>query len=155
MKLGASCAELVQFVQKNLPRSCVRIFRNKHTWSTPLDPKLMFWCVSQCLGACGIVSLLHETWCELDWTSAINAKSSWSRVITFCNKRTQSAPLLHWGASWACTHHPLDMHHFLRLNLDMEVIDEGIWRWFSKDSASYIIENSWTTNLNCFVGYVC
>ena len=42
-KLGAKQAELVQ---KFVPRSRVRIFRNERTRSTPLDPKLMFWCVS-------------------------------------------------------------------------------------------------------------
>jgi len=39
-KLGAKRAELVQ---KFVPRSCIGIFRNERTRSTPLDPKLMFW----------------------------------------------------------------------------------------------------------------
>src|SRR6185503_12628799 len=39
-KLGAKRAELVQ---KFVPRSCIGIFRNERTGSTPLDPKLMFW----------------------------------------------------------------------------------------------------------------
>ena len=39
MKLGAQRAELVQ---KFVPRSRVRIFRNEHSRSTPLDPKLIF-----------------------------------------------------------------------------------------------------------------
>jgi len=39
-KLGAKWAELVQ---NFVPRSRIGIFRNKHTRSTPLDPKLMFW----------------------------------------------------------------------------------------------------------------
>ena len=30
----------------------------------PIGPKLMFWCVSQCLGVFGNVSLLHETRCK-------------------------------------------------------------------------------------------
>ena len=38
-KLGAKRAELVQ---KFVPRSRVRIFRNERTQSTPLDPKLIF-----------------------------------------------------------------------------------------------------------------
>jgi hypothetical protein len=42
-KLGAKRAELVQ---KFVPQSRVRIFRNECTRSTPLAPKLMFWCVS-------------------------------------------------------------------------------------------------------------
>ena len=51
MKLGAKQCELVQLMQKFMPRSQVRIFRNECTQSTPLDPKLMFVCVSYCLGA--------------------------------------------------------------------------------------------------------
>ena len=42
-KLGAKRAELVR---NFVPRSHIRIFRNKCTRSTPLDSKLMFWCVS-------------------------------------------------------------------------------------------------------------
>ena len=46
MKLGAKRAELVQLMQKFVPRSRVGIFHNERTQSTPLDPKLMFVCVS-------------------------------------------------------------------------------------------------------------
>ena len=41
-KLGAKRAELVQ---KFVPRNRIGIFRNECNRSTPLDPKLMFWCV--------------------------------------------------------------------------------------------------------------
>ena len=44
-KHGAKCAKLVQLMQKFVPRCLVRIFRNERSRSTPLDPKLMFWCV--------------------------------------------------------------------------------------------------------------
>jgi len=47
-KLGEKRAELVQ---KFVPRSRVIIFRSEPTRSTPLDPKLMFWCISYRLGA--------------------------------------------------------------------------------------------------------
>ena len=43
MKLGAKRAELVQ---KFVPRSRVRIFRNERTRTTPFDPKLTFWCIT-------------------------------------------------------------------------------------------------------------
>ena len=43
MKLGAKRAELVQLMQKFVPRSRVGIFHNERTRSTPLDPKPMFW----------------------------------------------------------------------------------------------------------------
>ena len=59
-KLVAKRVELVQLMQKFAPRSRIGIFHNECTQSTPLDPKLMFWCVSQCLGAFGNVSLLHD-----------------------------------------------------------------------------------------------
>ena len=51
-------------MQKFVQRCLVRIFHNEHSQSTPLDPKLIFWCVSFCLGAFGTVSLLHETRCK-------------------------------------------------------------------------------------------
>ena len=73
-KLGAKRAEPVQLMQKFLPRSRIGIFRNECTRPTPLDPKLMYCCVSQYLGAFWIVSLLHEAWCKMGWTGAINAK---------------------------------------------------------------------------------
>ena len=69
-----SCRTIAIKAKVLKPQSCVDIVHNAQTQSTPLDPKLMFWCVSQCLGAFVIVSLLHETWCKMGWTSAINAK---------------------------------------------------------------------------------
>ena len=46
MKLGAKWGELVQLMQKFVPRSQVGILRNECTQSAPFDPKLMFLCVS-------------------------------------------------------------------------------------------------------------
>jgi len=66
-KLGAKRAELVQ---KFVPRSRVGIFRNEHTRTTPLDPKLMFSCVSYYFGAFGTVWLPYETRCKMVQTSA-------------------------------------------------------------------------------------
>src|SRR6185369_12042748 len=60
-KLAAKRAKQVQLMQKIVPRCLVRIFHNELSRSTPLDPKLMFWCVSSRLGPFGTVSLLHET----------------------------------------------------------------------------------------------
>ena len=57
-KLGAKRAELVQ---KFAPRSRVGIFRNERTRTTPLNPKLNFWCMSNNLGASGTVWLLYKT----------------------------------------------------------------------------------------------
>jgi len=49
-------------------------FCNERSQSRPLDPKLMFWSVSFRSGAFRTVSLLHETWCKMRQTGAINAK---------------------------------------------------------------------------------
>ena len=67
-KLGAQRAKLVQ---KFVPRSRVGIFRNEHTRSSPLDPKMTFWCVSYYLGLFGTVWLPYETQCKMGRTSAI------------------------------------------------------------------------------------
>ena len=56
MKLGAKRGELVQLMQKFVPRSHIGIFRNEHTLSTLLDPKVMFQYVLYYLRAFGIVS---------------------------------------------------------------------------------------------------
>ena len=66
-KLDAKRAELVQ---KFVPRSRVGIFRNKHTQSIPVDPKLIFWCVLFYLGALRTVCLCYETRCKTGRTSA-------------------------------------------------------------------------------------
>jgi hypothetical protein len=54
-------------MHKFVPRYRVAIFRNERTWSTPLDPKLMF-------GAFWTVSLLHELRCKMGRTCAINGQ---------------------------------------------------------------------------------
>ena len=66
-KLGAKRAELVQ---KFVLRICVGIFPNERTRSTPLDPKLTFWCVSYYLGAFRTIWLPYETRCKTGRTSA-------------------------------------------------------------------------------------
>ena len=66
-ELGAKRAELMQ---KFVPRSRVRIFRNERTRSTPLDPKLTFWCVSFYLGVFETVWLPYETRCPTGRNSA-------------------------------------------------------------------------------------
>ena len=48
-KLIAKRAEVVQLMQKFVPWSHIGIFRNKRTRSIPLDTKLMFWCVWDCV----------------------------------------------------------------------------------------------------------
>jgi hypothetical protein len=45
-KVDAKLAELVPLMNTFAKKSCVGIFRNESSRSTPLDPKLMFWGVS-------------------------------------------------------------------------------------------------------------
>src|SRR6185295_1401024 len=58
-KLDAKDSKLVQLMQKFVPRCLIRIFCNERSRSTPLEPKLKFWCISFDLGAFGTVPLLH------------------------------------------------------------------------------------------------
>ena len=76
-KLGAKRSKLVQ---KFVPRSRDRIFRNERTRSTPLDPKLTFWCVSYYLGAFRTVWWPYETRFKTGQTCAKvrAAKSRWN-----------------------------------------------------------------------------
>ena len=66
-KLGAKRAELVQ---KLVPRSHDGIFRNERTRSTPLDPKLTFWCVSYNLVHSGLFGCLTKLGAKRAETSA-------------------------------------------------------------------------------------
>ena len=87
-KLGAKRAELVQ---KFVKRSRIGIFRNECTKSTPLDPKLMFWCISYYLCAFGTVWLPYETRCKTGRTN-VKVRPTKSRRI-FRNECTRSTPL--------------------------------------------------------------
>ena len=87
-KLGTKRADLVQ---KFMPRSRIGIFRSECTRSSPLDPKLTFWCVLFYMGAFGTVWLPHETRCKMGRTSAkVRATKS---LQTFRNEHTESTPL--------------------------------------------------------------
>jgi hypothetical protein len=50
MKADAKLAELVALTPKFAKQSCVGIFRHEHTQSSPLEPKLIFWGVSDRFG---------------------------------------------------------------------------------------------------------
>ena len=67
-------------MQKILPRSRIRIFRNECTRSTPLGPKHLVWCILLCLDAFWIVLLLHDARYKTGWTGTTNAKS-WFREV--------------------------------------------------------------------------
>ena len=87
-KLGAKWVELVQ---KFVPRSRIGIFLIERTRSTPLDPKLTFWCVSNYLGAFGTVWLPFETRCKTGRTSA-KVRATKSRQ----NYSQRTDPITHW-----------------------------------------------------------
>ena len=99
-KLGAKRAELVQ---KFVKRSRIGIFRNERTRSTPLDPKLTFWCVSYYLGAFGTVWLPCETRCKTGRTSA-KVRATISHR-TFRNERTRSTPLDNILTFWCISYY--------------------------------------------------
>ena len=86
-KLGAKWAELVQ---KFVPRSRVGIFRNERTRSTPLDPKLTFWCISYYLdsGPFGCLPTLSAKRAEL-----VRKLVPRTHVGIFPNELTRSTPL--------------------------------------------------------------
>ena len=86
MKLGAKRAELVQ---KFVPRSRVGIFRNDRARSTPLEPKLMVWCVSSNFGAFGTIWLAYETQSK---TGRISAKV---RATKSCSNFSQLTDPIH------------------------------------------------------------
>ena len=65
-KLGGKQAELMQ---KFVPRSRVGIFCNEHTRSTPLDPKLTFWCIRMIWEHSGLFVALRNS-CKTGRTSA-------------------------------------------------------------------------------------
>ena len=69
-------------VLKFVPRSHVRIFRDKPTRSTLLVPKLMFWCVSYRLRAFGTMKLPYETQGKMFRTSAKVRATMLHRIIS-------------------------------------------------------------------------
>ena len=89
-------------MQKFVPRSRFTIFRTELTRSTPLDPKLPFWCVSYNLGAFGTVWLPYETWCKTG--RKVQKFVPRSRIRIFRNERTRfshlDTKLMFWCVSY-------------------------------------------------------
>ena len=88
MKLGAKRSELVQ---KFVPRSRVGIFRNERTRSTPLDPKVTFWCVRTIWVHSGLFDSLTKLGAK--WAELVQKFVPRSRVGIFRNERTRSTLL--------------------------------------------------------------
>ena len=87
MKLGAKRGELVQLMQKFVPRSDVGIFRNEHTQSTPLDLRSIL----VHLGSFRNYKKLGAKLGEL--VQLMQKFVPRSDVGIFRNERTQSTPL--------------------------------------------------------------
>jgi len=87
-KFGAKLAELVQ---RFVPRSRVGIFHNKHTRSTPCDPKLTFWFFRTIWGHSGPFGCLTKLVSKR--AELVQKFVPQSRVEIFHYKRTQSFPL--------------------------------------------------------------
>jgi hypothetical protein len=80
-----------KLVQKFVPRSRVGIFRSERTRSTPLDSKLMFWCVLYYLdvfGPFGCLTKLNAKRAEL-----VQKFVPRSLVLSFRIKHTRLSPL--------------------------------------------------------------
>ena len=94
MKLCAKRCELMQLMQKFVPRIHDAIFDTERTQSNPLEPKPMFWCVLQCLDAFGIISLLLKLCVKRAELVQLTQKfMPRSRVGTFRYERTRSTPV--------------------------------------------------------------
>ena len=90
-------------MQKFVPRSRVGIFHNECTRSTPLDPQLMFWCISYYLGAVGTVWLPYESRCKA--AELVQKFVPRSHVKMFRNERTRSTPLDPKHMFWCVSYH--------------------------------------------------
>jgi hypothetical protein len=88
MKLDAKQVELVQ---KFVPRSRVRSFRNIRTRYTPLDPKLTFWYVCIIWEHSGLFGYLMKL--DAKRAKLVQKFVPRSRVRTFRNEHTRSTPL--------------------------------------------------------------
>ena len=86
-KLDAKRAEVVQ---KFVPRSRVGIFCNEHTRSTPLDPKLTFWCVRIIWEHSGLFGCLTKL---VQNGQLVQKFVPRSYIGILLNERTQSTPL--------------------------------------------------------------
>ena len=77
-----------QLMQKFEPRSHVGIFCNESIRCTPLDPKLMIWCISYILDVFRTIWLLHKTWSKIGQTGAISAKVRATKVCQNFSRQT-------------------------------------------------------------------
>jgi hypothetical protein len=110
MKVDAKQAKLVPLTHKFTKRSYVGIFRNERTWSTPLDPKLMFLGISDRFVTstkvdAKVAELEQLTHMFAKWScvgiSTTNAPDPLHWTQNSCLRAFQTIPLLH--ESWCKT----------------------------------------------------
>ena len=94
-------AKRAELVQKFVPRSRFGIIRNKSTRSTPLDPKLTFWCVRIIWEHSGLFGCLTKL---VQNGQLVQKFVPRSYIGILLNERTQSTPLdpklTFWGVSY-------------------------------------------------------
>ena len=92
-----------ELVQKFVPQNQVGIFPNERTRSTPLDPKLMFWCIFRTIwvhsGPFSCLTKLGGKRAEL-----VQKFMPRSRFGIFRNKCTRSTPLDHKLTFWCVSY---------------------------------------------------
>ena len=100
-KLGAKRAELGQMF---VPRSRIGIFRNEHTRSTPLDPKLMFSCIFHTIW---VYSGPFSCFMKLGGKQAELVQKFVPRSCfrIFHNERTRSTPFVPKLTFWCISYH--------------------------------------------------
>ena len=86
-----------------MPRSRVRIFYNERTRSTPLDPKLTFWCISYHLGTFGTVWLPY--FLGVKRAELVQMFVPRSRIRIFRNEHHRSTPFVPKLIFWCVSYH--------------------------------------------------
>ena len=89
-KLVAKWAEVVQLLQKFVPRSSIGFFRNECTRSTPFYLILTFWCIRTIWVHSGLFGCLTKL--DAKHAELVQKFVPRSRVGIFHNKHTRSTP---------------------------------------------------------------
>ena len=94
-------AKRAKRMQKFVPRGGVGFFHNERNRSTPLDSKLLFWCVLYYLDAFGTVSLPYKTRCKTGRTGGkVRAKKSRHNFSEHTGLTPLGPKLMFWCVSY-------------------------------------------------------
>ena len=100
-RLSRKWVDLVQLIHKFMPWRHFEIFRNERTRSTPLVPKLTFWCISYHLGASRTVWLSYETRKTGRTTAKVHATKSRRNFYNESSRSNALDPkLMFWCVSY-------------------------------------------------------